>query len=148
MNRKGLVIVFSLAAGWPSLILAASSPAQLCPLELPRDPATVVFQAATSARPYFQPGPCKVSRDCEYPPPASVSCSGTTGCTSGGDPVHGWHGWVQCDNGPYLACSPPPPPQCEIDSCTTTAECLDICSVEVSPSTYACVDNCCVCSFE
>lgn len=146
MNSRGLVIVFSMAVGWPSWTLAASSPAQVCPLDLPRDPAAIVFQA--SARPSFQAGPCTVSRDCEYAPPASVSCSGSVGCSSGSDPVNGWHGWVQCDSGPYLACSPPPPPQCEIDSCTTTAQCLDICSVELTPSTYECVDDCCVCSYD
>jgi len=148
LKYKSLALVFSLALWGPSSIGAAGFTAELCSLNLPSNPVSLAFKAATGARPFFQAGPCTLSLTCEYPPPASVSCSGTTGCSSGADGIHGWQGWVQCDSGPYLACSPPPPPQCAVASCTSNAECLDACSVEVSPSSYQCVDSCCVCSYK
>jgi hypothetical protein len=48
-------------------------------------------------------GSCMVTRNCDYPPPAQVSCTSLLGnCQIGWD-------WVECD-GQRQTCAPPPPP--------------------------------------
>lgn len=82
-------------------------------------------------------GSCSVSRNCDYPPPTSISCSSSTGyCSSGPEN----YGWVECDgNRTYCPgpceengwCNPECPP--EGDGCDPDCEtCVDpYCSDEV-----------------
>src|ERR1044072_244822 len=92
----------ALAAGGPTCALASVTP--LAPLE--------------SAQPLAALGPCTVTRNCNYPPPWSISCTSSGGvCASG--PQN--NGWVQCDNGPVQYCSPCP------QACNIGPDCWDYC---------------------
>jgi hypothetical protein len=89
---------------------------------------------------------CTIERTCDYPPPASVSCTGPTGnCSSGAD-GYAPYGWVQCGSG-KIYCAPPP--SCTA-SCISTVQCYSICSSGgVEPTTYQCLPShhCCDCKY-
>ena len=89
---------------------------------------------------------CYVSIDCDYPPPASLWCYGTTRCSAGIDD----YGWVECE-GVRTYCSPPSTfPGC-IGSCFSTVQCWDICNAGgVEPTSYQCNSSghCCQCYYD
>src|SRR6187549_187207 len=91
----------ALAAAPGSFCAAASQPGQA--------PAFDPSRLGSPEKPIAMTGPCSVSRNCDHPPPYSISCSGAysnSTCSSGAD----GYGWVLCD-GNYTEC-PPPPPTC------------------------------------
>lgn len=93
---------------------------------------------ATSNSPEPIPRGCTVSRNCAYPPPATVSCtSDIDDCSEGSD----GYGWVECDgvryscSGPSCSgsgsycktnsdCSYPYPCTCGQGICSTTFDCV------------------------
>jgi len=78
----------------PTLVKASASEATV-----DQPPAAEPAPAGLSQEPvpaHAAPPPessCYVMRPCAYPPPSSISCSGTFDCLEGSD----GYGWVECD---------------------------------------------------
>jgi hypothetical protein len=66
---------------------------------------TALFQVERVHSKPLAKSSCQVTRNCDYGPPYSVSCTSANGvCQSGPDNF----GWVQCDSNPRTYCPPDP----------------------------------------
>ncbi len=82
---------------------------------------------------------CTASQSCQVPWISSISCSGTSVCSSGAD-------WVECD-GTRTYCPTPAP--CS-GSCFSSIQCYEICGEGgVEPISYLCdrSAHCCRCYY-
>lgn len=71
-------------------------------------------QAASAGPKPLVKSSCSTTRNCDYGPPHSVSCTGGV-CQSGPDN----YGWVQCDGNPRVYCPSP----CEANGFCNPAAC-------------------------
>lgn len=74
---------------------------------------TALFQVESVQSKPLVKSSCTVTRNCDYGPPSSISCTSPNGtCSSGPES----YGWVECD-GSRQYC--PPPQICQYPECTS-----------------------------
>lgn len=144
MGKSLLVVlwVFGATAGaWAAGAIPTCNASSMAALE------SKIFEGGDPGvpAPVFRSGPCSVSRNCDYPPPSSISCSGSSTCSSGTS----GNGFVECD-GSYQFCPPPPPPEPCTGWCGSSVQCWDYCNQGgIEPSMYQCIFpyHCCHCVY-